>query len=38
MKKEIDKKHRILILGASGFIGENLYKMHAITMEPILMA
>ena len=26
MKKEIDKKHRILILGASGFIGEALYK------------
>lgn len=24
--KEIDKKHRILILGASGFIGEAIYK------------
>ncbi|RLJ60943.1 dTDP-4-dehydrorhamnose reductase [Lacinutrix venerupis] len=26
MKQEIDKKHRILILGASGFIGEAIYK------------
>ncbi|WP_452222666.1 sugar nucleotide-binding protein [Lacinutrix chionoecetis] len=26
MKQEIDKKNRILILGASGFIGEAIYK------------
>lgn len=26
MKHEIDKKHRILIIGASGFIGEAIYK------------
>jgi len=26
MKKEIDKKHRILVIGASGFIGEAIYK------------
>ncbi|MEJ6791605.1 MAG: sugar nucleotide-binding protein [Lacinutrix sp.] len=26
MKQEIDKKHRILVLGASGFIGEAIYK------------
>ncbi|AUC81598.1 sugar nucleotide-binding protein [Lacinutrix sp. Bg11-31] len=26
MKQEIDKKHRILVLGASGFIGEAIYR------------
>ena len=26
MKQNIDKKHRILVLGASGFIGEAIYK------------
>lgn len=26
MKKEIDKKNRILVLGASGFLGEAIYK------------
>jgi len=26
MKQEIDQKHKILILGASGFIGEAIYK------------
>ncbi|WAC02830.1 sugar nucleotide-binding protein [Lacinutrix neustonica] len=26
MKKEVDKKNRILVLGASGFLGEAIYK------------